>query len=127
MRPSGCEDIGEAIVAFSGYPPAYAGWSQYRALGAAALDLCAVADGSLDGFVDCAASSLRPWDYLGAMLVCAEAGAPLAEATGRDLVVRTVDAHRVPVAAGSPRLLDVLVEARRHQLRPQAAGQEKKI
>ena len=44
--PSGCEKLDEAIVAFSGYPPRYLGWSQYRALGAAALDLCAVAEGS---------------------------------------------------------------------------------
>ena len=49
---------------------------QYRALGAAALDLCAVAAGVLDGYVDC--SRRRPrrrgttW---AALLVCREAGA----------------------------------------------------
>ena len=32
-------------VGLSGYPPRSLGWGQYRALGAAALDLCAVADG----------------------------------------------------------------------------------
>lgn len=124
IAPSGCEKLDQAIVAFSGFPPAALGWAQYRALGAAALDLCAVADGTLDGFVDCAPSSLRPWDYLGALLVCAEAGAPMVEATGRDLVVPTVDAHRAPVAAGSPPLLEALVAARRAWSRPDlgAAG-----
>ena len=34
-------------------PAPYLGWRRYRALGAAALDLCAVADGTLDGYIDC--------------------------------------------------------------------------
>ena len=56
--PSGCERLDEAIVGFSGYPPRYLGWSQYRALGAAALDLCAVAEGSLDGYAAVGGSRL---------------------------------------------------------------------
>ncbi len=41
-----------------GWPPSHLGWDQYRALGAAALDLCAVASGVLDAYVDC--SHRRP-------------------------------------------------------------------
>ena len=85
VRPSGCEVLGEAIIGFSGYPPRYLGWSQYRGLGAAALDLCAVAEGVLDGYAVVGGSQLGSWDYLGAMLICTEAGAVLAEAQGREL------------------------------------------
>ena len=94
IRPSGCERLGEAIVAFSGYPPHYFGWLQYRCLGAAALDLCAVAEGVLDGYAVVGGSKLGSWDYLGGMLVCTEAGAVLGEAQGRDLV--TPLPHRPP-------------------------------
>jgi myo-inositol-1(or 4)-monophosphatase len=34
-------------------------------VGRSALDLCAVADGTLDGFVDCSPDAHGPWDYLG--------------------------------------------------------------
>ena len=91
IRPSGCERLGEAIVAFSGYPPRYFGWLQYRCLGAAALDLCAVAEGVLDGYGVVGGSKLGSWDYLGGMLVCTEAGAVLGEAHGRDLVTLSHD------------------------------------
>ncbi len=50
VTPSGCDRLEDAIVAFSGYPPRHYGWNQYRCLGAAALDLCAVAEGVLDGY-----------------------------------------------------------------------------
>ena len=113
ISPSGCTRMGSAIVAFSGYPREYVGWSQYRSLGAAALDICAVASGALDAFIDCASSSLAPWDYLGGVLVCAEAGASVAEAYGRDLMVRDGDGRRTVVAAASPALLEEAVGARR--------------
>ena len=64
-----------SLVGLSGYPPRRFGWKQYRALGASALDLCAVACGRLDAFVDCSRNAHGPWDYLGGMLVCLEAGA----------------------------------------------------
>lgn len=118
IGPSSGKEIGEAIVALSGFPTAYLGWAQYRALGAAALDLCAVADGTLDGFVDCAGHSLAPWDYLGGMLVCQEAGAAVGEAWGRDLVVRTHGPRRTVLAASTPHLLGVLVEGRRRMRGP---------
>lgn len=113
IRPAGCTSLGSAIVAFSGYPARHLGWAQYRSLGAAALDLCAVASGALDAFIDCAVSSLAPWDYLGAMLICGEAGAQLVDAEGRDPVVREGDGRRTIVAAATPALLEEAVAARK--------------
>jgi myo-inositol-1(or 4)-monophosphatase len=113
IGPTRCGSLSSAIVAFSGYPRQYLGWSQYRSLGAAALDLCAVACGSLDAFIDCARQSLAPWDYLGGMLICTEAGACVAEAAGRDLVLASGSDRRTIVAAATQSLLDEAVEARR--------------
>jgi fructose-1,6-bisphosphatase/inositol monophosphatase family enzyme len=105
ISSSGCRTLGEAIVGFSGYPPRYLGWSQYRSLGAAALDLCAVAEGVLDGYAAVGGSQLGSWDYLGAMLVCTEAGAVVEESAGRPLITLEHDERRTPVAAATPDLL----------------------
>jgi fructose-1,6-bisphosphatase/inositol monophosphatase family enzyme len=113
VRPSAVTSLSTALVGLSGYPPTYLGWHQYRALGAAALDLCAVAAGRLDAYIDCSPSAHGPWDYLGGMLVCQEAGAPVVDAQGRDLVVLDHAARRTPVAAATPELLAAAVEARR--------------
>ena len=86
LRPSGCSRLSDAIVGMSGWAPTHGGWNQYRCYGAAALDLCNVAAGVLDGFFDID-DALGVWDYLGALLVCQEAGAVMEDATGRDLVV----------------------------------------
>ena len=112
IGPSAATDLSASIVAFSGYPGRYLGWSQFRSLGAAALDLCAVACGTLDAFVDCGATSLAPWDYLGGMLICQEAGAAIGEAFGRDLVVRRFGPRRTAVAAATPQLLAQVATAR---------------
>ena len=112
ISPSGCTSMRQSIVALSGYPHTWLGWSQYRALGAAALDICAVASGQIDAFIDCASRSLAPWDYLGAVLVCQEAGAHTGEAFGRDLVVVDHESRRTVVAAATPELLAEAVARR---------------
>ncbi len=106
IRPSAVADLSEAIIGLSGWSSRPPRWRQYRALGAAALDLCAVADGRLDGFVDC--HSHGPWDYLGAMLVCREAGAPVVDTAGRDLTTTDPRQRRTLLAAGSESLLTEL-------------------
>jgi fructose-1,6-bisphosphatase/inositol monophosphatase family enzyme len=113
LAPSGCEDLGDAIVGLSGHPPRHLGWRQVRALGAIALDLCAVAGGRLDAYVDCSPSAHGPWDYLAGMLVCQEAGVPVVDAYDRDLVTVEHAARRTPLAAATPDLLRELVAARR--------------
>jgi fructose-1,6-bisphosphatase/inositol monophosphatase family enzyme len=114
IRPSGATELGRSVIGLSGYPSRHLGWKQYRALGASALDLCCVASGLLDGFVDCTwkHSAHGPWDYLGGSLVCAEAGAVCVDALGRDLLVREHEARRSPVAAATPELLEALLGAR---------------
>lgn len=112
LTPSGCTVPGESVVGISGFPAEPLGWRQFRSLGAAALDLCAVAEGTLDGFVDCSPSAHGAWDYLGGALVCAEAGASVADAFDRDLLTIEHEARRTPVAAATPELLDALVSAR---------------
>lgn len=113
LRPSGATELGESVVGLSGYPPWWFGWKQFRALGAVALDLCAVAGGRLDAYVDCSPSAHGAWDYLGAMLVCQEAGVPVVDAWDRPLVTLDHAARRTPVAAATPELLDAAVAARR--------------
>ncbi|HUR24216.1 MAG TPA: inositol monophosphatase family protein [Acidimicrobiales bacterium] len=112
IAPSPCADLGTALVGLSGLPPRHLGWAQFRALGAAALDLCAVAEGLVDGYVDCSPHAHAPWDYLGAVLVCREAGAGVVDAYGRDLVARGWSDRRTPVAAGTAELLAQLVAVR---------------
>lgn len=111
IEPSPCRRLGEAIVGVTGYPPAHLGWAQLRALGAAALDLCAVADGTLDAFMVAGAATLAPWDYLGALLVCLEVGAHVGELHDLALVELDHDARRAVVAAGTGELLDHLRES----------------
>jgi fructose-1,6-bisphosphatase/inositol monophosphatase family enzyme len=105
-------DLADAVVAVSGLPDHWYGWRQFRAMGASALDICAVASGSFDGFVDMSPDAHGVWDYVGAMLVVQEAGGVVADAIGRDLVVLDHRARRTPVAASSEALLDGLLRER---------------
>jgi len=122
MAPTDCTRLGDAVLGMTGYPPVDLGWRQMRALGAAALDLCAVACGHLDAYIDCSNHAHSPWDYLGGMLVCQEAGASVAEAAGRELVTLGWTDRRVPVAAATPELLDEVVAARKGFPVPAAAA-----
>lgn len=106
-RPSGCTDLGRAIVGISGYPGHHPGWAQFRALGAASLECCAVAQGVLDAYTVVGRSTLHGWDYLAGLLICTEAGAVAAERDGRDLATRD-DTHRRPVVAATAALAERL-------------------
>ncbi len=112
IQPSACTRLDAALVGVAGVPPRHLGWRQFRALGAAALDLCAVAAGGLDAYLDCGSDAHAPWDYLGAMLVCREAGAVVSDAYGRDLVARGHGDRRTPLAAAGRLLHAAVVEAR---------------
>jgi myo-inositol-1(or 4)-monophosphatase len=72
-----------------------------------------VACGTVDAYIDCSPSAHGPWDYLGGMLVCLEAGGAVADAEGRELVSLEHADRRTPLAAASPALLDEVVAARR--------------
>ncbi len=111
LAPRVSRPLRDAIVAVNGLPPGLVGWAQFRALGAAALEMCAVADGRLDGYVDFSLRGLGSWDYLGALLVCSETGVEVSDAIGRNLVVLDYESRRAPVAAPQPLIRD-LIEAR---------------
>ena len=51
--------LDDAVVAISGVPDHHYGWRQFRAMGASALDISAVASGSFDGFVDMSSGRAR--------------------------------------------------------------------
>ncbi|MFU8839180.1 MAG: inositol monophosphatase family protein [Nitriliruptoraceae bacterium] len=83
------DDLSRALVAtgFSYDPLARAGWGTHVAAllgqvrdirrgGAAALDLCWVAAGRLDGYVE---FTLHPWDWAAGRLLVTEAGGRVAE------------------------------------------------
>lgn len=107
LGSSGCLELSQSLIAFAGLPPEHGGWEQFRCYGAAALDLCGVAAGTFDGYVDVSRSH-RVWDYLGAYLVCAESGVPMVDGFGRDLVVLSNE-YRAPVAAATPQLLEQIL------------------
>jgi fructose-1,6-bisphosphatase/inositol monophosphatase family enzyme len=102
LTPSGCEELGQAIVGISGFPGCHGGWAQFRALGAASLECCAVAEGVLDAYLTVGRSTLYGWDYLAGLLVCREAGAVAAERDGQALTVRDASSRRPVVAATAP-------------------------
>lgn len=112
IRAASTSVLANAVVGVAGYPAQHLGWRQYRALGAAALDLCAVAEGALDAYVDCSRDAHGPWDYLGGLLVCQEAGAVVVDAAGRDLVTRGHDDRRTPCGAVTEELLQQVLDAR---------------
>ena len=116
IAPSPCVDVGEAIIGLNGVPSRPLGQGQSRMYGAAALDLCMVACGVLDGYVDCddrGSGAHGVWDYLASLLICREAGALVEDVHERDLVVLDRGARRTPVAAATHDLLDGLLAARR--------------
>jgi len=108
IKPSKVAHLPDALLGVSGYPTAHWGWKQYRSLGSAALDLCLVASGCLDAFADVSPGELAPWDYLGGIFVCQQAGACVTDLNGDDLLVLDDTARRRPAAAGTPELLDSL-------------------
>jgi len=108
VEPSGVRRVEDAVVAFAGTPARRLAWTQSRSLGSAALELCDVAAGALDAYLS---SWVSPWDYLGGMLVCREAGASVVEAHGDELVVTGTDTRRQLVAAATPELLDAVLPA----------------
>ena len=107
LAPSPARALDDTVIGLAGVPERVLGWAQQRELGSAALSLCDVAAGGLDGYVD-AAGRHSPWDYLGGLLACTEAGATVVDADGRDLAVTDADAYRQVLAAGTPELLDEL-------------------
>ena len=66
--------------------------------------LCALAAGGVDGYID-GGPWHAPWDYLGGLLMCREAGAPVVDAADEELVTYAVAARRQLLGASTPELL----------------------
>jgi myo-inositol-1(or 4)-monophosphatase len=115
MQPTGCSTLKEAVVGVSGLASFRPQWAQFRALGAAALDICLVAQGVLDGWVDFHSHGV--WDYLASILICQEAGVATSEHLDRELLVTQYDQKRTPIVAATPALLAQLREVRSQHAR----------
>jgi myo-inositol-1(or 4)-monophosphatase len=103
----------EAVVGISGIPKQRPKWGQFRALGAAALDICLVADGVIDAWIDFNTHGV--WDYLASALICQEAGALIVEHQDRNLVVHEHSQRRTPIAAATSELLVSVRQVRAQQ------------
>jgi fructose-1,6-bisphosphatase/inositol monophosphatase family enzyme len=113
IRPSAATDLDGAIVGVSGLPTHHYGWAQFRALGAAAPDICAVACGLTDAYCDMIDGGHGVWDYLASILILEEAGGVATDALGRELCVLDHTARRAPVVAATPQLLEAVLTERR--------------
>ena len=107
VTPGKTTRVEDAVVVLSGRPARWLPWRQFRALGSAALTLCDLAAGVVEGFVD-SGSTHAPWDYLGGLLACTEAGAPVVDAAGRSLVELGPEVRRHLIGAATPALLEQL-------------------
>ena len=107
ITPSGASGAAEAIVGVSGRPGVDLPAWQVRVLGSAALDLCAVACGRLDAYIDLNANH-GVWDYAAGVLICAEAGAYVTETSGRELFHLEHGRRLGPMAASTPEYAAVL-------------------
>ena len=107
IQPTQCTELNEAVIGIAGNPPKPIGARQFRAFGAAALDLCSVAAGRLDGYLDPLAHH-GVWDYAAGLLICREAGAVIGELEGRELIHLEHSRRLGPAAASTPELLKQL-------------------
>lgn len=110
LRASGVKKVEDSMVFLTGAPRRILPWKQFRVLGSAALGLCEIASGALDGYAD-AAGYHAPWDYLAGYLACIEAGAVVSDVAGRELVTDAIDARRQLVAAATPELAGRLIRS----------------
>ena len=105
---SGLDDLGQALVATGfGYAPERRAWQaavlaellpevrDIRRIGSAALDLCRVAEGSVDAYYE---RGLNPWDLAAGWVIVTEAGGTVTGHAGgppgSDLVVASGNALR---------------------------------
>ena len=117
IRPSGATELSASILGVSGLPSHHYGWAQFRALGASAPDICAVACGVTDAWCDMYDDGHGVWDYLASVLILEEAGGVTAETRGRELCVLDPTARRSPVVAATPELLEAVLTQRRQPTR----------
>ncbi|HEY1223121.1 MAG TPA: inositol monophosphatase [Acidimicrobiales bacterium] len=109
IRTSGQTLVEQSIMSFSGLPSRHLGWSQSRSMGAASLEICLVADGSLDVYGVANRSSLNPWDYLAGLLILREAGGVAGDYLDEELET-SAPVLRHPIFCATPELLAFMVD-----------------
>ncbi|MFP4632692.1 MAG: bifunctional fructose-bisphosphatase/inositol-phosphate phosphatase [Halobacteriales archaeon] len=90
-----------------GFDPAE--FQRVRLLGCSSLEMCYVAAGRLDGFLDLRAH-LRVVDFAAAALVIKEAGGVVTNGAGEEIDRRIEVTERSSVVAGAPRSHDAIME-----------------
>ncbi len=110
LRASTVTRVEDSVISIARPPVPPLPWKQYRAFACGALALCEVAAGGIDAHVD-SDFAMRPWDYLGALLACREAGATVFDAHDEELVTTEPGSHRRIVAAGTSELAETLKRA----------------
>src|SRR5436190_5407552 len=116
LQTSGCERIDQALIAVSFSPhitpdspeikrfvEVLLASQSVRRMGSAALNLCYVAAGRLDGYL---ATSVSIWDIAAGLLIAQEAQGTVAALDGRPVALDKPEL----IAAGSRPLLDELVK-----------------
>ena len=101
LTPSPAPSVDDSMAAINGTPVSHLGWKQFRSFGAAALDVCAVADGRLDLYLDATTTGNAQWDFLGGLLVLHEVGGVMIDAQERSMVAISPPQRRQPIAARS--------------------------
>jgi fructose-1,6-bisphosphatase/inositol monophosphatase family enzyme len=109
IQPSSSTRSSGAVIGVNGILSSRPSWGQVRTMGSAALELCLVADGGLDGYVQVGGAAIHPWDYLAGVHIVQEAGGVVRSSDGEDLFVRAALPRR-PLAAATPALADQLLE-----------------
>ncbi len=102
-------ELSDALVVSNGALPSTVKCGQTRTLGSAALDLCGVASGRFDAFID-PSRALHVWDYAAGVLICQEAGMAVSELGGEPLTHTDPERSLGPIAAVDPQLLTELVQ-----------------
>ena len=82
--------------------------ADFRRTGSAALDLCYVASGRVDGYFEL---SLKPWDFAAGELIAREAGAIVCDFTGGHNYMTTGN-----IVAGNPRVVKAMLANMREEL-----------
>ena len=115
ISASRTEDPTAAIVGVNGILPGHQGWAQVRTMGAAALEICLVAEGALDAYLQAGGASIHPWDYLAGLHIAEEAGAHVRSIDSDELTI-IADVPRRPLVAGTEVLADLLLaQVRTHR------------
>lgn len=102
--------LSKSVVFVNGFPKSHLGWMQYRVLGSAALELCMVAVGNGEAFIDASPFGLAIWDYLGAVVLLKELGYVVGDISGANIYELSLTKRHHIVAARDQNSFDEIME-----------------